>query len=63
MNLCFGMLINSLWHALEKRDITINLWLGNLKGGDSSRHVGKHGRIVLNWITNKYDVLVQTRFD
>ena len=49
-----------MWHVGETGEIHTGVWLGGLSEGDLLEGVGLVGRIILKWISMKWDVRTWT---
>jgi len=43
-----------MWRVWVGRETYAEFWLGNLKIAEHLEDLGVEGRVILNWIANKY---------
>jgi len=50
-----------MWHVWGRGEVYALLWWGNLRERDHLEHTGVDGRIILRWISRKWDVEAWTK--
>jgi len=50
-----------MWHVWETGEIHTGFWFGDLREGDRLEGVGIVGKIILKWISRKWDVRASRR--